>query len=281
MNFDNNTLVETVQSVKAREKELYPPKTEQSGRSFIKNSRKHSREGGTNIGGLSESTLHLTLKYCIEPDNNYHEVYFCGCEIDVLKNDVAYEIQTKNFSALKKKLLKLPENLDITVVFPVIREKRIFWLDTANGVVSGGRKSPKKETGFMLFKELIYINEFLERKNLHFSVVHLKCDDFKVVCGKDKNQRYGTERVDRVPTELIKIENFGSAQDFFAEYLPALCGIEGEFTSRDYSGLSGIDIFYCRIALRLLSLMGYVEVVGKKERYKLYRVKKSFEKTGT
>ena len=48
------------------------------GRNRRARTRSVSREGHTNIGGLSESSLHLILKYYIEENSDFHEV---GCKI--------------------------------------------------------------------------------------------------------------------------------------------------------------------------------------------------------
>lgn len=268
--FDNATLLQAVTKVRKTEMDFGFCENTKLGKNKKLRTRNISREGATNIGGLSESTLHLVLKYCIEPDNSFHEVAFCGCELDILKDNTAFEIQTKNFAKIRKKLEKLPEEIDLTVVFPVIEQKRIFFLDPKSGEISGGRKSPKKESSLMLFKELIYICEQLKRHKLHFAIVTLRCDDYKLVYAQNSKNKKSV-RYNRIPTSLSNIENFNSYEDYFKKYIPCLDLLGDSFTTLKFSQISGYDINVSRLAVRLLCLLGYIECIGKENRYFLYK----------
>lgn len=182
-------------------------------------SSKVTREGGTNIGGLGEGTLHLTLKNYICPDKEYQEVKIGRNFADVCRDGEIFEIQTRNFSSLKGKLSKFLTDYHVTIVYPVIREKRLLWTDPETGEVGGFRKSPKKESVYNIFYELVYIKPYLCDKNLSFCIFEMAADESKLLCGWSADGKKGAVRLNRVPTDLFGITTFDSIYDF-ASLLP-------------------------------------------------------------
>ena len=65
------------------------------------------------------------------------------------------EIQTRNFSAMKRKLIKLTKTHAVRLVHPIAREKWIVKLDKDGQTQLSRRKSPKKESIERLFDELV------------------------------------------------------------------------------------------------------------------------------
>lgn len=239
------------------------------GRKALK--RTISREGYTNIGGLSESTLHLVLKYFIEEDNFFHEVSFGAFFVDVMRDDFAYEIQTGNFSSLRKKLAFLLEHKDVTVVLPVVSSKRVIWTDVHTGELSGFRKSPQKEDKTKLFDCLISVCEYLGRENLHFLLFDVECDDYRV--GKKGTTR-GC-RYDRVPTRLKEIYCYESVYVYLKEFIGEIKS-GAVFTSARLCESFGLDLYCSRIALKILCSLGFAREDGREGRYKKYLFIKDF-----
>ena len=113
----------------------------EGGRLLSGGARKSGIEGTTNIGSLGERTLHLALKYYFEPDKTFHEIKCGRYHADIFRDGEIIEVQTGNCAPLAKKLLKLTEQIPVTVVHPIVAEKRIIWIDPENGEMTGFRKS--------------------------------------------------------------------------------------------------------------------------------------------
>ena len=108
----------------------------------------------TGIGTLAEKTLHLVLKNYIDPREVNHEVKVGRKVADIKSGDFITEIQTRNFNLLRPKLTEFLKDYKVTVVFPVAKEKYIYWIDPNSGEVSEPRKSPKKGSALDIFPEL-------------------------------------------------------------------------------------------------------------------------------
>lgn len=181
--------------------------------------RRSSLEGTSNIGGLGEKSLHLTLKYFFEENPDFHEVSVGSYFADILRDGRAIEVQTRNFCAFRKKLAAVSEKMPVTVVHPIIKSKRLFWTDTDSGEISGGRTSPKHGDIYSVFRELVYIRELLQRENLSFIFPVLECDEYKILCGWDRERKKGAVRYNLIPKKLIGFYEYDTAFAF-ASLLP-------------------------------------------------------------
>ena len=132
------------------------------------------REG---IGTLAEKTLHLILKHYAEPDERYHEIKVGRKVADVKSGDRITEIQTRSFDRLRPKLFDFLKEHKVTVVYPVAKEKYIYWIDPISDETTDPRKSPKKGSALDIFPELYKIRMFLSEPNLKFRILLLKVDE--------------------------------------------------------------------------------------------------------
>ncbi len=178
--------------------------------------RRTSLEGKSNIGGLGEKTMHLTFKYFFEENSDFHEVPVGKYYADILKDQRILEIQTANFCSFRKKLAQVSKEYPVTVVHPLKRTKRLFWTDTESGEICGGRISPKHEDIYNAFSQLVYIRELLQRENLSFCFPVVDCEEYKLLCGWDKQRKKGSVRYKLIPTELVGFYEFDSSFAFAA-----------------------------------------------------------------
>lgn len=229
---------------------------------------RRTREGESNIGGLGEGTLHLVLKNYICANRENQEIPYGKKVIDVFLDGRAYEIQTRNFSSLRSKLARFLPELPVTVIFPAIREKHIAWTDPETGEMTDFRKSPKKESVYSLFSELIYIKDYISDKNLSFCVFELAANETKLLSGRSYDRKkFGAVRLNRVPTELFGIEYFDGFRDF-ERLLPK----EDKFTVKSLAVFADIDrklaqkVLYCLCHAQLIS---HVENLGREKVYSL------------
>ncbi len=93
---------------------------------------------------MKEYSLHSELKkwYSISEDELEVKVND-GFVIDILRDNLLIEIQTKNFSAIKKKLNKLVVDNRVRLVYPIAKFKWIIYVSQVGNVINR-RKSPKK-----------------------------------------------------------------------------------------------------------------------------------------
>ena len=93
-----------------------------------------------------ERSLHASLKEHFCPDRSRHELKIGRYVADACDGKTIFEIQTGNLSPLVKKIKFYLENtdLDVVVVRPIAKNRRIFWLDAASGELNKpSRPSPR------------------------------------------------------------------------------------------------------------------------------------------
>ena len=223
------------------------------------------RAGGHSIGTLREKSLHAILKLYYEPDVSRHELPVGGHIADVVGEDGVIEIQTRSLSALKPKLKDLLCACRVTVVHPIIAEKRIISTDGATGEVLSVRKSPKHGTLYTEMRELYALRELLPDGNLTLRLPVLTADEFRtfgVRTRRRKKQRTakGEYISDVIPTDIIDEIILSESHDL-AILLPE--GLPEEFTARQLAETAGTDPAAARMAINLLLRAGLLSPTRK------------------
>lgn len=224
-------------------------------------------DGG--IGTLAEHKLHQTLKYYVQPDNTFHEIKRSSFVCDAVTENGIFEIQTRGFDRLKRKLDVLLDEGAITVVYPMIGEKRLLTTEVSTGETRI-RKSPVKASLFELFRELYRIMDYIPHKNFRLRIVTVKADEYRLHDSTVKRRR-GEPRylkTERVPTDLLGDTTYYKPSDY-AKFLPD--GLPEAFTTKELSALSGLRQSDCSIILRVLTGIGVLERTGKRGRAYLYK----------
>src|SRR5690349_1237143 len=122
------------------------------------------------IGTLQESSLHAALKTWYTQPGDYIEMAVDGSIIDIVRGDLLIEIQTGNFTGIKRKLNRLIGNHPIRLIYPIAREKWIVRVDADLQTQLSRRKSPKHGRGEQLFMELVSIAPLVKLPNLTLEV---------------------------------------------------------------------------------------------------------------
>ena len=224
-------------------------------------------DGG--IGTLAEHKLHQTLKYYVQPDNTLHEIKRASFVCDAVTENGVFEIQTRGFDRLRKKLDVLLQEGAFTVVYPMIGEKRLLTTELSTGEIKI-RKSPVKGSLYELFRELYRITDYIPHKNFRLRIVTVKADEHRLRDSTVK-RRKGEPRylkTERVPTALLGDETYCAPSDY-AKFLPD--GLTDEFTTKEFSALSGLHQDDCSLVLRVLMRIGILERTGKRGRAYLYK----------
>ena len=219
------------------------------------------------IGTLSEKSLHKTLKLYLEPNIENHEVAYMGSIVDIKTADGIFEVQTRGYEKLVPKLRRILPASPVTVVCPLAHEKYMRWLDRETGEMTERRKSPKRENAFDAFRMLFGIRELITHPNLHVRLVYMQVEDFRALDGWDKTRKRGSNRVERIPTRIIREEVISTPLDYLG-YLPETIGTE--FTAPELSRAIKRTSRYTFYVLKLLVATGAVREVGKRGRATLY-----------
>ncbi len=224
--------------------------------------------GDCGIGTLGEKSIHAILKCYFETNADCHE-----CPVEHGVADIAgahgiIEIQTRQFHRLSAKLEKLLPEGPVTVVYPVIRRKRILWMDPETGELlrSGTFRAFQKPED--VFAELYRIRQYVVHPNFHLCIVIMDAEDFRLADGYGPQGKNRATKVDRVPTVLTDIRYYGIPADY-GTFLSG--GLPETFTSAQAARLCKLPRATAQSMLRMLVLLGQAEVCGKEGNAKIYR----------
>jgi len=93
---------------------------------------------------MNEYSLHSEIKKAYSIPGDQFEVKLDNYIVDILRENLVIEVQTKNFSALKKKLQVLTEKHQVRLVYPLPENKWITYV-TKDHIVLNIRKSQGRE----------------------------------------------------------------------------------------------------------------------------------------
>ena len=221
------------------------------------------------IGTQNESSLHASLKEYYRQPGDIVEGRVDGYHIDVVKKDRLVEIQTKNFTSIKKKLSMLLENHKVHLVYPIIIRRDIVQIAPGTGELLGTRKSPKKEDIYDLFSELMRIPQLILHPHLTIEIVFIKEREIRCNDGRGSWRRRGVSIVDRGLAEVVEQRTFATSSDYLS-LLPSDMPLP--FTNKDLAGLARISRAKAQKATYTLKKAGLLEEVGKKGNEILYAV---------
>ena len=151
------------------------------------------------IGTLSEKTVHAVLKRFYEPDPEHQEIPVENFVADILRDGEIIEIQTRGFNKLRRKLDTFLKYYPVTIVYPIIHTKWLYWINEETGELSPKRKSPKIGTFYDAVPELYKIKMYLDNPNLHLCLVLIDADEYRLLNGWSRDRKKGSSRFDRIP----------------------------------------------------------------------------------
>ncbi len=188
--------------------------------------------------------------------------------IDILRDKLLIEIQTSNFSAIKKKLIKLLINKQVRLVYPIAKLKWIVHVSKSGEFVRR-RKSPKNGKLIDLFYELVHTPNLIRNENFSFEVLLIEEEELRCNDGKGSWKRRGVSIKDR---KLLKVYDrfvFENSRDFL-RLLPN--DMIGPFTNKFLAMKLGISIRLAQKITYCLRKMGAISIAGKKRKKLLFNV---------
>src|SRR5882724_2165369 len=227
------------------------------------------------IGLLNEKPLHAALKLWYARAGDRFEVPVDGFVIDIVREDLLIEIQTRNLAAINSKLIRLTRSHQVRLIYPIVKEKWIVRSSPINSASTNltatksnaivRRKSPKRGRLEDLFWELVSIPQLLSNPNFSLEVLMMREEEVR---RDDRRRRKGWVLEGRRLLEVLDQHLFTKSEDWLA-FIPT--GLSS-FTTSDLA--TGMDtkkelaqkLAYCLRHGRM------IELIGMRGRANLYRV---------
>jgi hypothetical protein len=221
------------------------------------------------IGTLAEKSLHASVKDFLAQPGDQIETSLDGYVIDILRGEQIIEVQTGNFSAMKRKLNKLlGAGHKVRVVFPLPARKWIV-RQTEAGKLIARRKSPAHRSTVDAFRQLVYVPHILPHPNFSLEVLLTHQEEIWRDDGQGSWRRKGWSLHDHRLLKIVGRTRLDSAEDYLG-LIPR--GLTRPFTNRELAdalkispGLAGKMTYTLRAA-------GWLEMVGKQGRASLFEV---------
>ena len=224
--------------------------------------------GEHRIGQLNEKSLHRSLKHWYARSGDELEVNVDKWVVDIVRDDVLIEIQTRNFSALKKKLRQLVCDHTVRLIYPITSEKWIIKPDPRNPQKTTRRKSPKKGTWLQIFEELIYIPDLLTHENFSLELLLILEEEVqKKSSRRSAWRRKGWVIDDRRLVQVVDQKLLRSPTDLMA-LIPN--PLNEPFTTAELAAATGRNRRFAQKAAYCLKASEAIMQVGTRGRAKLY-----------
>jgi hypothetical protein len=218
---------------------------------------------------MTEYSLHSDIKAWYSVLGDKREVKVSdGFVIDVLRENLLIEIQTRNFSAIKKKLNKLVIDNRVRLVYPIAKRKWIVYV-TKLGEIIRQRKSPKRGKLADLFVELVHLSSLVKNENFSFEVLlieemELRCND-----GNGSWKRKGVSIKDRRLIRVCDRVVFENCLRYL-KFLPF--ELDEYFTNKLLANKLGVPIRLAQKITYCFRKMDLISLVGKKSKEYLFKV---------
>lgn len=224
-----------------------------------------SNTNGINI--YNEKPLHAGLKRWYTQPGDLSEVKVEGSIIDLVRGDLLVEIQTGDFSALKRKLFRLVENHPIRLVYPIPAEKWILMTSPNEDGLASRRKSPKRGDFVNVFSQTIYIPDLIHHPNFSLEALLIREEEVRRPVAKKHIRSKGWITLERRLLEVVDRRVFETAEDLTA-LLPA--ALPDPFTARALAKALRQRVGLAQKMAYTLRGLGEIVQVGKKGRAFLY-----------
>ena len=212
------------------------------------------------IGTLGEKSLHAALKFWYAQPGDHFEVQVDDFVIDIVRGETLVEIQTRNFSAMRRKLERLLPHYPVRLLHPIAREKWIV-RETGAGRFLKRRKSPKHGRIEDVFRELVRIPDLLPYPNLTLEVLFTQEEEIWRDDGKGSWRRKRWSIHDRRLLAVVDNTAFASPTDYVS-LLPS--DLPQPFTNRDLATALNLRLNLAQKMSYTMRKAGLLAVAGKR-----------------
>jgi hypothetical protein len=221
------------------------------------------------IGLLNEKPLHASLKQWYTLPNDRYEVSLDGFVIDIVRDDILVEIQTKSFASLKTKIIKLLRTHRLRLIYPIAQEKWIVkFAENGSGKYTR-HKSPKRGRVEDLFWELVSFPQLLASPNFSLDVLLIREEEVRRYDEKRAWRKKGWVTEEHRLLEVVGHHLFEKQQDWRA-LLPD--ELSDPFTTKDLAETLGIRRQLSQRMAYSLFKGNIIQQIGKAGRANLYKI---------
>ena len=178
------------------------------------------------------------------------------------------EIQTENFSAIKRKLTALLKEHHVRLVYPLPTMKWIVLTNAAGNRIRR-RKSTKKRKLTDIYDELVRIPSLINEEKFTLEVLLVEEEEIRCDDGKGSWRRKGISIRDRKLLNVLGSMLFENSKDFLDLLPPNLLQ---PFSSRSLAKQARVSIRQARRMAYCFKKMGMIEEVEKRGRQPLYQI---------
>jgi hypothetical protein len=219
------------------------------------------------IGTLGEKSLHSALKDWCAQSGDQLEAEVDGFHVDIVRKKFLIEIQTTNFSSLRRKLSSLIKKHRLRLVYPIAQEKWIVRLASDGKTRIGRRKSPKRGNIFHLFEELVSIPNLIKNRNFSLEVLLIQAEEIRCDDGQGSWRRKGLSIVDHRLIGVVGRHIFEKPSDFLG-IIPG--NLSDPFSTKHLAEAIDQPRWLAQKMAYCLRNMGAIDIVGKDGNSLLY-----------
>jgi hypothetical protein len=224
------------------------------------------RRVGRRIGTLNEKPLHESLKrWCTQPGDRI-EIPVDGFVVDIVRGDLLIEVQTRNFSAIRRKLERLLTHHRVRLVYPIPCEKWIARVDHC-GVQVGRRRSPKRGAYEDVFEELVSIPELPRSPNFSLELLLIREEEVRRHDSSRCWRRRGWVTHERRLLDVVGQRTIENPADLSA-FIPV--PLAEPFAASDLAKSLNLPLRLARMMIYCLRKAGCIALAGKRGRAALY-----------
>jgi hypothetical protein len=219
------------------------------------------------IGTLNEKPLHAALKDWYAQPGDRFEVPVDGYLVDVVRGDLLIEIQTRNFTTIRRKLRALLSDHPVRLVYPIPQDKWIVRVSEDGQTVIGRRKSPKHGSVEDVFVELVRLPHLLAHPDFSLEVLLTQEEEVRRHEPNRAWRRKGWVTVERRLLGVLDRRLFAAPSEMGALIPP---DVEEPFTTSDLAEAVGRPRWFAQKMAYCLRNMEAIEPVGKSGNAILY-----------
>jgi len=221
------------------------------------------------IGLRNEKSLHAALKRWYTQPGDQLETAIDGYIVDLVRGDQLIEIQTRNLSAIRRKLCALLERHSVHLVYPIAEKKWIVRKTASGKKILGRRKSPKVGQLRDLFEELVSLPELINHPHFVLEIALIEAEEIRHADGQGSWRHRGQSVHDHKLLQVRNTVTFEKKEDFL-RFLPN--DLEQPFTNQSLTDRIGGSIHATRRMTYCLKKMGVIQQVGKNRNQLLFKI---------